>query len=825
MFTSGRPCLGRRLSVVLDTAAAGPEDPLLFLYPRWAASALQQRRSIVSWTPRTLPRNKSRAPPRSFRSSNSPALPLPSLSRQSVQWSSSNASSRDLENPASGQFSRANAKTAGGRNRVEHGRPIQEPKSSPRTPHGRVGNGNQKPTTRRTPGTTNMSDKEKRRRRIEGSTKALTQRKSPQSTPEFTPASDLRKKLSVKDRRKLRYEGHLKNIGNQGFTPVLSDTWDDMMILLEAVENNTRTEAVRSTKSRELLVPEATLALLAGVLQSSLRDNIWFVHWHHGCKVQVLNAAEAVGGDRKVILTGSDHTMDLVEAQIRRTQALQEKGDPLVDMENPPVTIVSSLQSGGPKMRGYWDFAMQTKLHKVLSLKEVRLPHSSLRTVREFTEYVEDLTNASLATRRPGRISVTRNPKTDGDEITRRLTRLFQDESLRPFLSTAATNRALEFLCDHNQVKGARIVFSHANHVATTDSYNIFLRFAARHRDVRHFRRFLLLMSQGKIRPNAKTWLALLEALITPSEKAAVVTRMVQNGHMTNFAVIRSALALTIQDSLYVHLERGQSVESFIALMKQTHGADWFTPSLLGQMFSVTARLKNFAATDELLEICAREALDVDCTAFVQVLPMCRSTPRDALRYLFMFSKFRSFRMLPQAWERLFLIAFKNRYYNMCRVLWRYACMNQSVSLKMRQTVLTSMLSTIPEDSPADTNHFRVYAGKIITGVGQPLEENHVKEFILNNIPSEFHDNPITYLLAARTQSKKKNRNLRYLMSRDLVYSDIFNGPIRYKPINSLYIMLEAALIIEEEFRAAPRPFNWLMQNAIHVPVERLVKA
>ncbi|KAJ5239883.1 hypothetical protein N7468_004502 [Penicillium chermesinum] len=40
-------CLGRRLPAILDTVA-GADEPLLFLYPRWAASALQQRRPIAS---------------------------------------------------------------------------------------------------------------------------------------------------------------------------------------------------------------------------------------------------------------------------------------------------------------------------------------------------------------------------------------------------------------------------------------------------------------------------------------------------------------------------------------------------------------------------------------------------------------------------------------------------------------------------------------------------------------------------------------------------------------------------------------------------------
>ena len=46
MLTRGNPCLRRRaLSAILDNVATtGPDEPLLFLYPRWATS----RRSIAS---------------------------------------------------------------------------------------------------------------------------------------------------------------------------------------------------------------------------------------------------------------------------------------------------------------------------------------------------------------------------------------------------------------------------------------------------------------------------------------------------------------------------------------------------------------------------------------------------------------------------------------------------------------------------------------------------------------------------------------------------------------------------------------------------------
>src|SRR6185437_13725233 len=109
--------------------------------------------------------------------------------------------------------------------------------------------------------------------------------------------------------------------------------------------------------------------------------------------------------------------------------------------------------------------------------------------------------------------------------------------------------------------------------------------------------------AQKRIRPNAQSWLALLQAMLTQKTKAAIIKDMAKKGYMKDVNIIRGALQLTISDSSFVHLESGRDVRSFFDLMIKTHGADWFTASLLSQMFNVTSRLGNYVAMQELLDI------------------------------------------------------------------------------------------------------------------------------------------------------------------------------------------------------------------------------
>ncbi|KAJ6093164.1 hypothetical protein N7486_008453 [Penicillium sp. IBT 16267x] len=831
MLSSGHPCLRRRLSAVLDTIAAGPEDPLLFLYPRWAASALQQRRPITSLTPAAAPIKGNRAPNNPLRATLPSYTSSPSFHPQSSRWSSADATSRSSNSSAPNLSTPAKddaASFSGGRENRDVIEPSHDimgfPVGLSRGSNGFIETVSDASESHRRRG--NLSRRELRQKRLAGQRQAADYTREKEPGTEFTSRKFMVSKLSVRDRRKLRYGDYVRRTRGQGMFGGSMDGWNDMKVLLEEVQNDPRTEPKRSTRSKELQIPEETVALLAGVMDTSMKENIWYVHVRNGCKVQILHPREGDGANRKAILTGSEHVMELVEARIRSAQTAQESGDPLADIIKPPVPIfverevLSRRNVPAPMIRGVWSFHHHAE--KPLTLNDVLALRSSLTSVKDFAEHVEDLTSASG----PPTLGAlkSRNIKwaPHANQISRHLLDLFRHDSYHQIISTAALNRALEFLCAHEQLSAARIVFLKAEHVATIDTYNVLLRSAARRHDTWAFRKFLNLMPRANIRPNPDTWLALLSALITSNAKASLITHMVQNGFMTDVKVIRTALQLTIQDSLLVHLESGQNVESFIALMDKTHGAGWFSSSLLGQMFSVAARCKDFTAVDALLKICAEQNFDIDSSILNQILPMCRANILTALHYTYQCAKFPSFRFMPQIWERLFFIAFKSQYYNICRVLWRYACMDGSVTSDMKKTVLSSLTRNVSFKKGTDqmSEIWRLDAGKIIVGMDVHFEDYRVRYSVLKKLPSEFHDMPLTFLSSGYKPHGEERLN-QLLLAKYLVDRDIRYGATTYTPINSVSIMLQAAIVIDHEWKDVPRPLTWRMQNAIHVPIRR----
>ncbi|KAF7592798.1 hypothetical protein BBP40_012480 [Aspergillus hancockii] len=642
---------------------------------------------------------------------------------------------------------------------------------------------------------------------------------SPIKPPSSDRARSTMKKLSVRDRRKLRSRLFAASQRMDSKAKAKSNLWTNIQELFEWLEQHNTVRKKSGAKQKELLLPEETVALLAGVTDMSMAENIWYVAVRNGCKVHVLHRRESEGHYRKVILSGSERVLEIVEDRIARARALQETGDPLVDIRKPPIPVFPSLEAMArknlplPLVRGVWDSYVSVKYPARLDLL---LPISQqLSSVREFAEHVDELTRSL-----PSHNTNGRRKESHQVHVAKSLLSLFLNDAYHGFLSTAALNRALSYLLGHGFERHACTLFLKAEHFIAVESFNILLKFAAQKQDIYMFRQFLLAMPRLNIRPNAHTWLTFLDCLVSSKAKANLVSRMMQKGYLDDTGAIRTALQVTIQDTFLAHLESGKSVDSFINMLVDTSGANWFPPSLINQMLSVAARLKDFSAMERLLQICVQQGFDVNSSTINQIVLLFRKDIFSALRYLFPFIDRAESKLKKDAWERLFLIAYKGRYYNICRVLWRYACMNNGVTYKMRQSVLTSLIRNVPlMDQDQHSKIWLTSAGKVI--VGLDLHHTHYPhtESFRDLVPPEFNRNPVASFTSGYKPSGEERERQQRLASA-LIRRDIEVGP-RYRPLRRLGIMLEAAAVLDQEWNWVPRPTQWLMQNAIQVPLKQ----
>lgn len=824
MFSRGHPCLRRRgLSAVLDNVAAGPEEPLLFLYPRWFTSTLRRERSIssINYAP-------------SGEDSLCSIRPVLRVSSRRRKSSFGNLTRRWLSTNSAVQTSIAQpAGSQPGRKCVEHARSVGPTQTQGvESTSDKGGNHYTVPSE-----TGHCADYEsstslhRSETRSEDSQNATRENRRPfnlfantQTSTTNSPAKDkaigVMESLSIRDRKKLRYRLYLSRMGRDHGSRDKWGRWTKVGDFLEAMQQESRLSPKKGPVQKELLLPEETVALMAGITDMAMKENVWYVPVRNGCRVHVLHPLESEGQHRKVILSGSKRSVELVGDHIMRTRMLQEQGDPLVDIRKPPVPVYPSIEAMRrknlpvPLVRGVWDFYQAFKqpapLHTLLNSS------ANISSVREFAEHVEELTRS-----RPSSKVIRGKPGTHHRErVAAALVALFQNDANREYFSTAALNRALSFLFDNEILDDARAVFIRAEHVATVDTFNMLLKSAAKRQDIRVFRGFLTSMSRMHIRPNPYTWLAFLDCLVSPNAKASLVNFMLQKGYLSDSGAMRTALHLTIQDTFLAHLQSGKSVDAFFNMIIDTYGANWFSPTLINQMLSVTVRLRDYDAMDRLLEICEQQGFALDSATVNSILPLFRSDIQCALRYVFRCLDHPETQLDKKAWEMLFLIAFKGRNYNICRVLWRYACMHRQVTYKMKQSVLTSLARNVPRNKRdvIDTV-WSTSAGNVIVGVDFGQSVYPFDDAVLDNVPDEHLDNPVAYL-ASGYKPGGDERAKQLSLASALVKRDIEIGP-RYQASVPLSIMLEAAAVMDRGWKGIPRPTQWVMQNSIHIPVRK----
>lgn len=819
MISRGHTCLRRPLSAALDTIAAGPDEPLLFLYPRWAASAVQRRRPISSLTQSPVSSKDKKNSSLPLRPDPRPsASPVPPSRRHASRWISNHTISTELDEDSYVKLPGGHADDAvedkrGDKDTREFAGP---PTASPTAP------ASEEPTA-----STELSGVCARAVKTPKDSTSEDSDLWPVAPGSRTrvPRDVWERELSPRNRKQVLFGEHIlkreKEYGNSSKSP---KSWMDMRDLLLKMQRQTKGVNRRGAKYKELLLPEETVALMSGSTMpgKAMEENIWHLPVRHGCLVQVLPVDKGNGLHRKVLLVGSEGTLELVEGSIKRLRDLQASGDPLVEVQKAPVPLVSSmtklrrLKRPVPLIRAVWTTPFDDQ--EPLYLSRVLESGPSFGSVKEFADHIDDVVNA----KRMNTIKLAIEGQLMEIPYTFRaaahVSGLFERESNRKFLSTAALNSALRFLYKHHRLDNARTVFSKGEHLATVDTYNILLKSAALRQDKRMFGFFLEAMAEKRLRPNTETWLVLLEAMLTQKSKAAIIKEMAKKGYMKDVNTVRSALQLTISDSFFVHLESGRDVRSFFDLMIKTHGADWFTASLLSQMFNVTSRLNNHAAMQELLDICIEYHLDLNNACLIQILFMVQDNIFTALEHTFKFMKRLSFKIDADAIHKLFVIAYHGCHYNICRVLWHYACMQDLVTSSMQNIVLDSLTRNASLRTASDDVRkiWQICAGKVIIRRNSKAKFK-ISEKHLAQLPPEFHHNPFLYLVSG-FKSEGRERVLQLQLAKAYVHRDILTEAL---PKYNLALMLEAAATMDQEWAGKPWPLAWMLQNSIGIPTTR----
>ncbi|PWY92580.1 hypothetical protein BO70DRAFT_425260 [Aspergillus heteromorphus CBS 117.55] len=809
MLTRGRPCLQRRsLSTVLDNVAAGPERPLLFLYPRWFSPVRHRPVSSFPITSaclnriyycagRTIPRSfgtSSRRSVNSFAEDAVPSTPLSDRSHDPVPERERQQKKPEGHDEATKQKSHRHAPLPRSRDTTLGESDVWGLSSPGRERHL----------------TNAMSASRPSRSRGRKQSEAIV------------------KKLSLEDRKKLRSRKFLNDQFEEKHherKSAYDETrrWVWIRELLINMEEKMLSEPPRrGFMHKELLLAEETLALMTGVTETS--ENIWIVPIHHGCKIHALDSSKSKGHLRRVIVSGSERVVEVVCDRIMEAKRKQMECDPLIEIPLSPVPIIprrdatEGTEDEPTLVRAEWDFDSPsytpTRLDKLLECRP------DFTTVREFTEHVTDLTLSLPAFKTRKKLGREEpRPPDHPTEVTRQLVSLFEDKEYHSLLSTGALNTALSYLLRHEQLKAVRSIFTQGEHLVTVDTFNILLGAMARRQDLHYFGIYLQHMGRLQIRPNSSTWIAFFNCLVAPEAKAALATYLLMRGHLKTPQAMGQVVRGTVQNTFRKHLESGQSVNSYVQRTETACG-NQFNGSLIASMFGVINQLKNFEAAKELFELCMQRGFTLNSHSHHQLLGLWRSNILDPVQYLIRAPP-HPLHFTNYLFGRLFLTAYSARYYNICRVAWLYACMSGKVTPDMRQTLIFSLTRNLANKDNArhvSVAHWKFTSGRAIVGIDAHESKYTLNQDLVARLPPEYHNDPLMYLSRGFEPYEKKERTLQQLLAREIIYYDMAVGRKRVPEV-PLSIMLDAACKLDAAWEAKPYPLPWVMNNAIHVPV------
>lgn len=312
---------------------------------------------------------------------------------------------------------------------------------------------------------------------------------------------------------------------------------------------------------------------------------------------------------------------------------------------------------------------------------------------------------------------------------------VFYSTAVQKSLSINACNIALRFFYDHGMMAKARSLYIRMEDLKMhipTETFNILLRGSASQRDLHSFTFLLNNMTRRGFKPNEKTWALFLQVIDSSTVRAVIVRKMAEMNMLDKIGVRRDVAAHMVHYEIVNHLDNGHDHHSFLDHMNSKYGIGWISTSAGNKLLNEVAKHKSAAESMSLLYEMKQAGFMPDDISMNTLLRHCLPLRRHelAIEILDVFKYHYGLYPGPQAYETLFLQAWRSHLLNFSTVIWRSACIYSAVSYKTEQRVFQSLLSYTPAlDKSDDTvesstsskyTRFKKFAGRFVIGVDSP---------------------------------------------------------------------------------------------------------
>ncbi|KAI1105141.1 hypothetical protein F4804DRAFT_305234 [Jackrogersella minutella] len=273
---------------------------------------------------------------------------------------------------------------------------------------------------------------------------------------------------------------------------------------------------------------------------------------------------------------------------------------------------------------------------------------------------------------------------------------LFTSEETKSAISLSAMKMAVGFL--ESKGRGfqheAWKIFDHVKLLGIpldAEIYNIFLTSASRAKDLDAFNRVLRSMVWKGFHPQSTAWVAFLKMVESPEVKRHVVLQLRAKGLDRNPVILRKVGGEMARIDLEYALLSNIDMHTFLDMQDKKYGDRWLDLFTLNGLLELLGEYDRLDACHVVLDrVYETKRPMPDASTLNTMLTHTNFAPQLTVLASMMT---RWPELVPDevTYNILFRAAWKRRYPNMLRVVWRYAALSHNTNSRMRFT-LTSLL-------------------------------------------------------------------------------------------------------------------------------------
>ena len=563
-----------------------------------------------------------------------------------------------------------------------------------------------------------------------------------------------------------------------------------------------------SPSDKVVYVPESAIVTLFG----HEVENRVGLRLGTGCQAFVMNKSESgSSGLRKVVLTGTPRAIEMAEEQFR--QAAERDTSVFAQGR----FVDTALRPVWSNIRDENDPTHTTYIRMLPS----EIPRPEQWNVKTLTNYIDDLTRCRLPESKlrlhyPHEMAFYK-------EIGDRIIEVLVDPKILKYISSKVAKAAISFFVHHGPLSKLNRILPMFDELLTTRTFNELLRAASRRQDLYLFGSYIDVMKRTGVVPNGWDWVHFLKCIRSPKLRSYMLVYLQQKGALHQPHILKAAVASALQDSFGYHISTGQDVYAYLDGLQQVFGP-WLSTFAINNLVLEASWMKCPEALAAILDYCRKTHLPLDNRTLAYGLMYFVDTKRFVAGAEFFLDMIRKDRVHRSdiATQLLWVLAWKRRAYNVCRLIWRYSCMEGIVSWEMQNMVLASVRRNTPVEATTSGEKWRKAVGKAVIGVENDFVEPPVRN---ESDPDDLWQEPLfvrpqksPHQLTTYMERGTQERYEQYKAGTEAVMRDL-KACDKYEPLMAFEDLLMTAVRRDIEWGAARHDPDWVAENAIRVPV------